>query len=906
MRIALAFIGVCVTVVGGVIFLRSHSVQGKPELAESDAIESAWTRFSARRNEDGSLPGDDALMNAIQQRKDMLGANHHRLAGIFPGSWTWLGPGNIGGRIRAIVVKPGDPNTMWLGATSGGIWKTTDGGTTWQPMDDFMPTLAVSSMVLSPSDSNTLLAGTGEGFFETAYGSSNKSAIQGAGVFRSRDGGITWSQIPSTANSNWVSVNRLAYQPGNSNVVLAATGTGIYRSTDGGDNWTLVNPTETYDIDFDPSNGQNAVAGTRGIGALYSTDGGQTWNQATGMTGVRTEVAYAPSNTSIVYATLSTTGSVNNDNLNVYRSTDGGHTFVLRGASTVTTYSAYNVALWVNPTNSDNILYGGVNLYRSTDGGNTRSQAFTGVHSDMHAIVSSPAFDGSTNRVVFVGCDGGIYKIPDTSGSSSSSLNHNLGITQFYGAVMNPISGVVMGGAQDNGTLRYAGNVQGWTASFGGDGGYAATDATNSSYFYGESQHGDIFRSTNGGTSGSYIYSGITDANADTTNFATYFTLDPNNQSRMLVGCRQLWRTNNVKASTVSWSVIKSSIGNGAVGGIGNDHFIEDDPRNISTVAIAPSNSDVIYVGYNSGQIWRTTNGTATTPTWTRIDDLAGPLPLRWVSGFAIDPTNPDHVYVAFQGWTSDNVWESTDGGANWHLITGTGLTGLPSAPASAIAVHPTRPGWLYVGTDIGLFTSVDNGQNWSPTTDGPAAVCVQELHFMSPTSLVAVTYGRGVYQATLNLNQETVTPYAYSFFRGFSVSGKVSDLWISDDKRVIGQAGITLSGTEAPVQLILNGISPYSSATDLKIDVESGVTASGLVQSVELYDFTANAYVQVDSRTATTSDSAIEVTAPSPNRFIQAGSRAMRARIGLRAPGPVSNYPWRGQFDQVVWKVTP
>jgi hypothetical protein len=202
--------------------------------------EAARLRFLQDRNENGNIPSN-ALIKAAEQAEKL---RIERMPGTPPSDlspaanidrslWTWRGPGNVGGRIRSIAIHPTNPQVMWVGSVGGGIWKTTDGGASWQPLDDFMANLAVSTLAIDPTNPNVLYAGTGEGFY-------NPDSLRGAGIFKTTDGGATWTQLSSTANSDFEYVNRLSISPSNSQVLLAATGTGMFRSTDGGTNWTKV------------------------------------------------------------------------------------------------------------------------------------------------------------------------------------------------------------------------------------------------------------------------------------------------------------------------------------------------------------------------------------------------------------------------------------------------------------------------------------------------------------------------------------------------------------------------------------------------------------------------------------------------------------------------------------------
>ena len=715
-------------------------------------------RWAHRTGADGTIPvGSFVRMKA--QRDAMLdaqavdaGGSEASLASA-PRNWQWRGPGNIGGRIRAIVIHPTMPNTIWVGSASGGIWKTTDGGTTWVPLNDMLPVLAITCMVMDPADPNRLYAGTGEGgFFDSPQGTSSLAVPNGAGVFTTADGGATWTDLPATAG--WLAVNRLAIDPNNSSILLAATPNGIYRSVDAGASWSLRYVNGVLDVDFHPTDSLLAVAGERGDDGLYSTDGGVTWANATGITSsaIRVETAYAASSPNVVYAAASVSGSIR-----IYRSNDGGQTYTQQSPnSTISTYSRYNNALWVDPTNPSRVVCGGVRLYRSNNSGSSLTNITGGIHLDMHVFVEHPGYDGVNNRIVFGGTDGGIDRNDNIVSSSNwVDLNNGLGITQFYGAAINPTSGVIFGGTQDNGTIRWGGgSVDSWTTAFGADGGNAEADPSNPNYFYGEIQDMRIFRSTNGGFSASYIYNvGSNPIVESNPNFIAPFELDPNNPNTMLAGGDRLWRSQNVKASVPSWFPIKPSIGpvcsseSGASASEGPSHFAIDPPCNISAIAIAPDNSDVVWVGHNSGQLYKSTNATTASPTWARMDSGTS-LPNRFVSRIAIDSQNINNVYVAFQGYNADNLWRSTDGGATWNQATGAGASALPSSPITSIAIHRRLLDCVYVGTDVGVFWSGDGGATWATSPDGSATAPIDELDWRDTKTLLVVSHGRGIWEA--------------------------------------------------------------------------------------------------------------------------------------------------------------
>lgn len=688
-------------------------------------------------------------MKKVQPERRRQRQGQIQEAGIAPDSWTSLGPGNIGGRIRSISINPDDADDMLIGSVSGGIWRTLNGGDVWFPAADFMANLAVSTIARSPTNPNIIYAGTGEGF-------GNIDFIQGAGIFRSFDGGGLWFPVDSTNNPNFNFVNRLAFAP-NGAAILAATNTGVWRSDNNGASWSqrTVNtmPNTTPDVDFHPTDNQLAVLGELGA-ARYSESNGLAWtaatfnppitNGGTAATDGRVELAYAPSNPSVVYA------SVNRNSGDVYRSTDGGQSYtrISTGLNYLGTQGWYDNTIWVNPQNENFVIVGGVFLYRSTNAGennaifNQVSVCVGGsIHNDHHIIVEHPGFDNIFNRTIFGGNDGGIYRanVGTLCGSSGwTELNNELGITQFYGAAGNPASGRIVGGTQDNGTLRYTGLTEFWTFTANSDGGFVAADQTDANFFYGEKQNLEVFRSSDGGNSSTQITSGLGDYTGIgctncRTNFIAPIALDPNEPNRLLAGGWSLWRTNNARGAA-AWTSIKNPTG-------GNSP--------ISAISISPNNSDFIVVGHNNGDIFLNLLGTSDNPipNWTKID-TAG-LPNRMVMRLVFDPNRaPNWIYATFGSFSSDNVYVSRNLGASWTDITGTGATGLPNVPVRSLVFHPSNVNLLYVGTEVGIFTSEDAGVTWDLMNGGPANVSVDELFWMGG-DLIAATHGRGIFRAS-------------------------------------------------------------------------------------------------------------------------------------------------------------
>ena len=743
------------------------SIQGDPqeEAGAAHSPRGAVLRWQQRKSADGTIPDGALYREAVALQQRMVAQPQ---AGG-PSNWALLGPGNIGGRVRSILIHPTSPSNMWVGSVSGGVWKSTDAGNSWSMLPDLPQVLAVTCMVFEPGNPNTIYAGTGEqAFFDSVEGSSNSATNVGAGIFKSTDGGNSWTHLASTAGAAWNSVTRLATDPTNPSLLIASTITGIYRSTNGGTSWSQRTVGETYDVDIDPNNTNNYVAGRADGRAQYSTDGGLSWsNTAVFPNATRVEVTYAKATPGTVFASVNRAGS-----LSVWRSINGGQNYSQQSASSVVSVLGdYTGTIWVDPTNSNIVIAGGLDLYRSTNGGTSFSKISAwasyparSAHADQHVIVAHPSFDGSSNRTVFFGNDGGIQRATNVHTVSNTSgwtnLANGLSITQLYGCCISPTSGVVLAGAQDNGTMRGvpANGLNGWTSPLGGDGSFCAADPTDQNTFYLQYYYLNMYRSSNGGSSsGTNIKGAI---NEPSPNFMSYILLDPNDINRLYACGAALWRTNNAKTgSPPTWTSIKPPLPCTATAP--SDplpaHFSDNPPCNISTVAVADGNPNIIWVGHNNGEVYYTTNGLAGSPTWTKVDNNSISLPDRWVSRIVIDPSDHNKITVSFMGFARDNVWRSTNAGASWSLRTGTGSNVLPAVPVSCITQHRVALGRIYAATDLGLFYTEDDGLNWVPAVGGPTIVPMDELIWRNNKTLVVATHGRSVW--TVDVDPAAVTP---------------------------------------------------------------------------------------------------------------------------------------------------
>lgn len=783
------------------IMVAERNKQRTPEAKKMKAPLAEWVR-TWDMDEFGRLPTSTDFLNADAQRAALAAnvrrggrgeANATLAAGLSNTQWTELGPNNVGGRIRAIVIDPRNANRIYIGAATGGVWLTENAGQSFRPLTETLPNLSIGALAMSPANPDVLYAGTGENF----------AGFAGMGIFRSTDGGTTWGFLSSTSNdanvnsqaAEWGAVNRIAVSPANPNLILAATATvasrlrgAIMRSTDGGASWTRIalaagsvlttgpntnfgnsTPPVPMDIQFDPTNPNNVLAGTANGHMYYSRDAGLSWTQTAPLvsqikgrnTSARAEIAWARSRPGLVYISLDNTPDATGARGEVWKSEDSGATWTfLSTPKHLNEQGDYDNAIWVDPTNENHIIVGGLDLYQSQDGGilfNKISDWRFGTpgarqpHADHHQIVSVPNFSAG-NPVVYIGNDGGLYRAnnvfavgPDSSNSAWQNLNNGLNVTQFYGgAGSRAAGGRIIGGTQDNGALELA-QGQTWARTAGGDGGYAAVDPVDDTTIYGEYVFASVHRKV-GGDIRQYICAGITEAlqnegstiycgaNAtEETNFISPFILDPNSRDRMYVGANSLWVTNNVRGATPTWTAIKPPIGTKA------------DGRFINAIAVAARDPNIIYVGHSvNGSIYKTTNGLAATPTWTQVDSAQQPA--ATVTRLTIDPDNPNRVWVTFSGFSSSRVWVTNDGGATWTNIH----NNLPNVTINDIKRHPSQANWLYVAAANGVYTSENGGQTWSATNDGPNGVRVRELFWYDQSTLIAATYGRGMFRATV------------------------------------------------------------------------------------------------------------------------------------------------------------
>ncbi|MGC6487277.1 MAG: WD40/YVTN/BNR-like repeat-containing protein, partial [Planctomycetota bacterium] len=729
------------------------------EESYSGATEAMKWRLLTMQDEFGNYdPGDRAKAKA-QRRATVEHLEATDGGGIGNLSWVERGPDNIGGRTRALLIHPTIPSRLYAASVGGGVWRSDNAGTSWYPLDDFMGHLVVSSLAFDPGNPNTIYAGTGEEIRGTSTWS--LGGIDGEGIYRSTDAGATWQQLPATAT--WDSTNRIAIAPTGA-YMLAATNSSLQRSVDGGVSWSLVRAGDVFQVLVDPNNSARCVCSYRFGGVhrvAFSTDSGATWTDAAGgLPGnERIEMAFAPSVAGRIYA--------NAGNGQCWRSNDAGANWVLRSTGQApASFYFYCNSVWVDPTNSSWVTFGGSTIWRSSDGGLTFSRISDGgsnlstPHSDVHAITSHPSYNGSTNRTVYVSTDGGVYRTDDirnaTTASGWTRRDSNYRTVQYYG-VAGHSSGKLAGGTQDNGSHMI--NMGSMTAVryANADGANCQIDPTDPNFIWGAKQNSSIHRSTDGGlTSTSMIQGHLETGAAGGGNFIAPLVGSRVTPDFIYTGARSLWRCLNAKAASPSWTAIKPPTPSASP---------------ISAIAISPNSSSIVWVGHNNGRLFRTSNALTATPTWTEVD-LGNQVPNGFITRILIDRNNATHALVARSGYVTDNLWRTTDNGATFTDVTGAGLTALPSAPLYGIAQHPTLDGRYYVATAVGVFGTSDDCVNWSTSNDGPAdAPCYDICFLHGNNTLLVGTHGRGMWTT------EIVEPQVVSFGAGCAGSNGVPTL---------------------------------------------------------------------------------------------------------------------------------
>jgi len=646
------------------------------------------------------------------------------------GSWIFLAPtsytlgagwnGGIG-RINCIAFHPTDQYTIFIGAPSGGLWKTSDHGGTWINLADGLPSIGVSGIVIHPQNPNIIYILTGDG---------DGGDTHSIGVLKSYNGGLTWHSTGLSWDVlDFVRGYKLRMHPTNSEILFAATSEGIFKTTDGGFSWTNTIAGHFFDIEFNPGN--SFIMYTSQASSFFrSTDTGDTWTQITNgvpTNATRTEIGVTPVSPSYVYLLCGPATGFGSF-VGVYRSYDNGLYFSLRantpnllGYEILGTdekhQTTYDLAIAVSRTDESLLMTGGVNTWISGNAGliwfitswwreTDNSIGYT--HADIHALEINPL-----NDVLYCGSDGGIFFSVDF-GNNWIDITSGISNTQFYRiADYDPNPALIIGGTQDNGTNKWTGGSS-FLHILGADGMDCMIHPGNPDIMYYTSQNGALVLSLTGG----FTFTDITPFGL-IGDWVTPIIMDQTNPSIIYGGYNDVAKSID---GGQTWD-IKGADGR-------------------SALAMGISNPNRIYAAFEN-TIWRSDNGA---DTW---NDISAGLSGYNITFIAVNPNNSMNVFITLADFVSgEKVYESSNGGTFWNNITGS----LPNIKINCIIYENTNGNpddAIYIGTDIGVFYRNNSLSDWIPFSNWLPTVPVFDLEINESSGVItAGTYGRGLWRS--------------------------------------------------------------------------------------------------------------------------------------------------------------
>lgn len=669
--------------------------------------------YNAKRlmNEAGYLPRTEAILAEIENYNAYLNTSSATRQSLTD-NWEELGPQdwnattswNPGvGRITGIAIDQNNSDHMIVGANTGGVWKTIDGGENWMPLGDYFSNLRVYSVTIHPTNSDHYFFGSTNGL-----------------IYHSLDAGATWNLLGDMGTS---SVNKILIHPTDPSILFATSQNGgIRKSSDGGLNWiAAVTDSQGYDIEFKPNN-PNVVYAT-GTNFHVSYNGGESFSTNVTFDSAPKMIGVSPNDENVIYVLEASGGSFGG----IYKSVNAGFTFSEldhEGRN----YFGYDTAgfdsggqaprdmdIAVNPEDVNEVHIAGVLTWKSTDGGenfyctsdwvpgNAENAGIGYCHADVDLLL----FNGTT---LFAGTDGGIFKAEDTANVTAEyyeDLTAGLGIRQLYkiGITQTP-EVIVTAGSQDNGSSFYS-ELEGWKDWIGADGMEGFIDKDNSNKMFGMIQFGGVYRTFNGGQTTNSI------STPSQGNWVTPFEQDPMLTDVIYIGLNHVYKS---ETSGNNWTAISQELGG-----------------NLNQLKIAHSNNLVIYSS-RGGLLFKTVDGGAT--DWLQL-----PSPGGSINSIAIHPTNPEKIAVATT--SNSKVFVSEDGGLSWLNYK----FNLPGFSALALVWDNNGEDGLYLGMDYGIFYIDNTFNEWQPYSTNLPNVIINELEINSADGKIyAGTYGRGLW----------------------------------------------------------------------------------------------------------------------------------------------------------------
>lgn len=739
-----------------------YQAEGEDEEERDNPRAAADDRFEMTKDDALGYPPSERKLEAYQQIQEWQRGQSQRRSAIPNVEWVERGPTNVGGRTRALMFDPNDPTSkkVWAGAVGGGLWYSndiTDPALRWRQEDDIMTNLAVSTLSYDPSNTQVFYMGTGLGY---------TSDIRGLGIWKSSDGGGSWSQLSSTNNSDFNFVQKIEVT--SSGIVLASTLNGLMRSTDGGNSWQRVVSGRMGDIEIATNGVIYASSGVNSVGEIFrSSNEGITWEDISpNETAARIELAISPSNPSVVYAVSQSieNSGTRNDVAYFKKSTNGGNTWA---DITIPLYvnpsgesrcelstdhftrgqAFFDLILSVHPEDEDIVFAGGINLSKTTDGGQSWETVtdWSGggcdefVHADQHEIVVRPNFPNE----IIIGNDGGVYYSNDAGSSNNPNFDaRNLGYNTvlFYSVAMaNELnSNVFFAGAQDNGTQVFsAAGINQTTELFGGDGVFCFVDQDDPNIVIVSVPNNNYFLSLDGGKS---IVLALIDDD-DRGRFLNRAAYDSENNTLYSgADADELYRVTNVSATPDTTRLLNLNLSGGEV----------------TAIAVSPHTANTIFVGTtsNTSRVFRIDNANDVSPTVTNITNSFDAGRGSFISSLAVGATD-DQLLVTFSNFGAISVFETKDGGTNWVNKE----DNLPDMPVNWGLYNPKNYDQVLLATELGVWSTNNMSAanpNWEPTNSGLATVRTDMLQYRSSDeTVIAATYGRGLF--TTNVFATTI-----------------------------------------------------------------------------------------------------------------------------------------------------
>jgi len=736
----------------------------------------------------------NAYLNQTSDSREVLNDNWEELGPDYWNATTSWNPGV--GRVTGIAIDPNDNNTIIIGANTGGVWKTTDGGGSWTPLNDFFSNLYVYAVTIDPNNSDVYYFGSYSGL-----------------IFKSEDAGATWDLLADISNSL---INKIVVHPDDPDILFACSqNAGIYSSTDGGNSWSNTGiDNRAYDVEYKP--GDPSVVYASGNGFHKSTDGGATFTTIPGFDNAPKMIGVSADDPEIVYVVEADGGTFGG----FYSSSDSGDSFSQLDHGT-NNYFGYSTAaddnvgqaprdmdIAVNPNDANEVHIAGILTWRSTDGGVSFTCTADWVPGSAqnanigycHADVDIMLFNGST---LWVGTDGGIFKADNTADINTNyytDLTTGIGIRQWYRIGISQTPDVlVTGGSQDNGSSFYT-QAEGWKDWIGADGMEGFVHKDNTDILFGTIQFGRMYRTEDAGAT----IINLQEPGQGSGQWVTPFEKDPVEANTIYVGYNRIHKSTSKGAS---WTVISQDFGGDL------DHL-----------KIAPSDNQVMYAS-DGATLFKTEDGGAT--NWQIMSSPGGSI-----NAIAIHPTDPQKLAVVTT--SSSKVLVSEDGGESWTNLRGS----LPDFSALAIAWHDNSADGLYVGMDYGLFYRDDTMDDWVPYNNSLPNVIVNELEInLEDGKIYAGTYGRGLWAS--DLFQPTLSIENASFLEDLSVVPNPASGVVKVQSGVLEQAELRIFNTNGQLlryerewdfsrTLDITGLSP--ALYFVRLNTEKGVSTLKLI----------------------------------------------------------------------------